>query len=186
MHHDFDSMTDEEIALMAQQGDIDASEYLLNKYKNFVRSKARSYFLVGADHEDIVQEGMIGLYEAIVGYDGSSSFRTFASLCVQRRIIDAVKSATRLKNRALNTSVSIEESALEAAEDPELAVIDGENKQEFLQLMGRILSAFEFQVVVLYMDGLSAAEIAASLSKPYKSVDNALQRAKNKLRKEIR
>ncbi len=179
-------MTDEELLSRGKGGDKAATEQLLNRYRYFVKSRARQFFLVGGEQEDLVQEGMIGLYEAIVGYDGSSSFRTFASLCVQRRIIDAVKSATRLKNRALNTSVSIEESALEAAEDPELAVIDGENKQEFLQLMGRILSAFEFQVVVLYMDGLSAAEIAASLSKPYKSVDNALQRAKNKLRKEIR
>ena len=95
MHHDFDGMTDEEIALLAQQGDADASEYLLNKYKNFVRSKARSYFLVGADHEDIVQEGMIGLFKAFRDFrpDKLASFHAFAEICVTRQIITAIKTA---------------------------------------------------------------------------------------------
>ena len=93
MHQDFDSMTDEDIALLAQQGDADASEYLLNKYKNFVRSKARSYFLVGADHEDIVQEGMIGLFKAFRDFrpDKLASFHAFAEICVTRQIITAIK-----------------------------------------------------------------------------------------------
>lgn len=104
MHQDFDSMTDEDIALLAQQGDADASEYLLNKYKNFVRSKARSYFLVGADHEDIVQEGMIGLFKAFRDFrpDKLASFHAFAEICVTRQIITAIKTATRQKLIPLN------------------------------------------------------------------------------------
>ena len=107
MHHDFDGMTDEEIALLAQQGDADASEYLLNKYKNFVRSKARSYFLVGADHEDIVQEGMIGLYKAIRDYQPErlSSFRAFAELCITRQIITAIKTSTPALIQAIALSL---------------------------------------------------------------------------------
>ena len=109
MHQDFDSMTDEDIALLAQQGDADASEYLLNKYKNFVRSKARSYFLVGADHEDIVQEGMIGLFKAFRDFrpDKLASFHAFAEICVTRQIITAIKTATRQKHIPLNAYVSL-------------------------------------------------------------------------------
>lgn len=178
-------MIDEELVYRAKEGDSRASNDLLERYRYFVKSKARQYFLIGGEQEDLVQEGMIGLYEAIMNYDGKSSFRTFASLCVDRRIIDAVKSSTRLKHRALNTSVSFEETTIETEDDPERYVIDGENRQEMLSLMGRVLSSFEFQVVVLYMDGLSCSEISSSLSKDYKSVDNALQRAKNKLKKEL-
>ena len=105
----FLDMTDEEIALLAQQPDGAALEYLLNKYKNFVRSRARSYFLIGADHEDIVQEGMIGLYKAIRDYktDKLASFRAFAELCVTRQIITAIKTATRQKHIPLNSYVSL-------------------------------------------------------------------------------
>lgn len=178
-------MTDEELVVLAKQGEQNAINALMERYRYFVKSKARQYFLVGGEQEDLVQEGMIGLYEAIMHYDSTSSFRTFASLCVDRRIIDAVKGSTRLKHRALNTSVSIEDTELETTENPEKYIIDSENRQETLSLMSRVLSAFEFQVVVLYMDGQSCAEIAMSVGKEYKSVDNALQRAKNKLKKEI-
>ena len=106
---EMESRTDEELALLAQQGDEDALEYLLNKYKNFVRSKARSYFLIGADHEDIVQEGMIGLYKAIRDFkpEKLSSFRAFAELCITRQIITAIKTATRQKHIPLNSYVSL-------------------------------------------------------------------------------
>lgn len=178
-------MSDEELVERAKKGDKEASETLMERYRYFVKSKARQYFLVGGEQEDLVQEGMVGLYEAIMDYDGTSSFRTFASLCINRRIIDAVKGSTRLKHRALNTFVSIEETDLETKEDPERYVIDMENRQEMLSKMSRVLSPFEFQIVVLYMDGLSCSEISTSVSKEYKSVDNALQRAKNKLKKEL-
>ena len=119
MHHDFDGMTDEEIALLAQQGDADASEYLLNKYKNFVRSKARSYFLVGADHEDIVQEGMIGLFKAFRDFrpDKLASFHAFAEICVTRQIITAIKTATRQKHIPLNSYVSLNKPIYEEESD---------------------------------------------------------------------
>ena len=105
----YEEMTDEEIALLARDGDDAAQEFLLNKYKNFVRSKARSYFLIGADHEDIVQEGMIGLFKAIRDFrpDKLSSFRAFAELCVTRQIITAIKTATRQKHIPLNSYVSL-------------------------------------------------------------------------------
>ena len=109
MYEKFENMTDEELVRLAQEGDNDALEYLLNKYKNFVRSKARSYFLIGADHEDIVQEGMIGLYKAIRDYrtDKQASFRAFAELCITRQIITAIKTATRQKHIPLNSYVSL-------------------------------------------------------------------------------
>ncbi|MBO5525987.1 MAG: sigma-70 family RNA polymerase sigma factor [Clostridia bacterium] len=178
-------MTDEALVLRAKEGERDAIDSLMERYRYFVKSKARQYFLVGGEQEDLVQEGMIGLYEAIMHYDGKSAFRTFASVCVDRRIIDAVKSSNRLKHRALNMSVSIDETDFETADDPEKYVLDSENRQEMLSLMSKVLSSFEFQVVVLYMDGQSCAEIATAVGKEYKSVDNALQRAKNKLKKEM-
>ena len=129
MHHVFDGMTDEEIALFAQQGDADASEYLLNKYKNFVRSKARSYFLIGADHEDIVQEGMIGLYKAIRDFrpEKLASFRAFAELCITRQIITAIKTATRQKHIPLNSYVSLNKPLYDEESDRTLldVIIEG-------------------------------------------------------------
>ncbi|MBO4989008.1 MAG: sigma-70 family RNA polymerase sigma factor [Clostridia bacterium] len=178
-------MTDEELVLRAKAGEKEAMEELMKRYRYFVKAKARKFFLIGGEQEDLVQEGMFGLYEAITAYNKGSSFRTFASLCVERKIIDAVKASNRFKNKALNTSVSIEETLLETTDNPERYVLDSENRQEMLARMSRALSPFEFQIVVLYMDGLSCQEIADSLQKPYKSIDNGLQRAKNKLKKEM-
>ena len=157
MHQDFDNMTDEEIALLAQQGDADASEYLLNKYKNFVRSKARSYFLVGADHEDIVQEGMIGLFKAFRDFrpDKLASFHAFAEICVTRQIITAVlmaviicrvtqiitaiKTATRQKHIPLNSYVSLNKPIYEEESDRTLldVITEGRNTDPEELLIGR-------------------------------------------------
>ena len=199
MHQDFDSMTDEDIALLAQQGDADASEYLLNKYKNFVRSKARSYFLVGADHEDIVQEGMIGLFKAFRDFrpDKLASFHAFAEICVTRQIITAIKTATRQKHIPLNSYVSLSEPLYDDNEDKTLVdmlaarkTIDPEEmflrreKNEMLNAeIESKLSDLEKTVLSLYLGGMNYHEIAAELSRTPKSIDNALQRIKNKLYK---
>ena len=172
MHQDFDSMTDEDIALLAQQGDADASEYLLNKYKNFVRSKARSYFLVGADHEDIVQEGMIGLFKAFRDFrpDKLASFHAFAEICVTRQIITAIKTATRQKHIPLNSYVSLNKPIYEEESGIESRIDEA-------------LSPLERRVLAAYLDGKSYQEIAQMLGRHVKSIDNALQRVKHKLEK---
>lgn len=197
---DFESMADEEVVLMAQQeGEGAALEYLLNKYKNFVRTKARSYFLIGADHEDIVQEGMIGLYKAIRDYrpERLSSFRAFAELCVTRQIITAIKTATRQKHIPLNSYVSLNRPMYEEDSDrtlldvitedvpsnPEAMLIDKEDLSVIEGRIGTMLSSLEKDVLVRYMEGKSYAEISEETHRHIKSVDNALQRVKRKLQK---
>lgn len=195
----FEPMTDEEIVALAQEGDGAALEFLLNKYKNFVRTKARSYFLIGADHEDIVQEGMIGLYKAIRDFKSEklTSFRAFAELCVTRQIITAIKTATRQKHIPLNSYVSLnkpiydEESdrtlldviSEEVPSDPEAMLIDREDLSFIEGRIGEMLSDLEKQVLVLYMEGKSYVEISQAMGRHVKSVDNALQRIKRKLQK---
>ena len=195
----FEAMTDEEIVALAQAGDGAALEFLLNKYKNFVRTKARSYFLIGADHEDIVQEGMIGLYKAIRDFKSEklTSFRAFAELCVTRQIITAIKTATRQKHIPLNSYVSLnkpiydEESdrtlldviSEEVPSDPEAMLIDREDLSFIEGRIGEMLSDLEKQVLVLYMEGKSYVEISQAMGRHVKSVDNALQRIKRKLQK---
>ncbi|HIS03541.1 MAG TPA: RNA polymerase sporulation sigma factor SigH [Candidatus Pullichristensenella avicola] len=195
----FENMPDEEIVALAQDGDGAALEHLLNKYKNFVRTKARSYFLIGADHEDIVQEGMIGLYKAIRDFkpEKLTSFRAFAELCVTRQIITAIKTATRQKHIPLNSYVSLnkpiydEESdrtlldviSEEVPSDPEAMLIDRENLSFIEGRIGEMLSDLEKQVLSLYMEGKSYVEISEAMGRHVKSVDNALQRIKRKLLK---
>ena len=193
----FLEMTDEEIALLAQQPDGAALEYLLNKYKNFVRSRARSYFLIGADHEDIVQEGMIGLYKAIRDFrtDKLASFRAFAELCVTRQIITAIKTATRQKHIPLNSYVSLNKPIYDDEHDRTLLDVISEEiqsnpeelliSQEDLTLIegriGEMLSPLEKQVLLRYLDGKSYQEISDELGRHVKSIDNALQRIKRKM-----
>ena len=190
-------MTDEEIAVLAQQGDSLASEFLLNKYKNFVRSKARSYFLVGADHEDIVQEGMIGLFKAFRDFkpDKLSSFRAFAELCITRQIITAIKTATRQKHIPLNSYVSLNKPIYDEESDrtlldvitegratnPEELLIGQEDLSSIEGRIGEALSDLEWEVLTSYLDGKSYQEIAEDLGRHVKSIDNALQRVKRKL-----
>jgi len=202
MYEAFEGMTDEEVALLAQRGDTDASEYLLNKYKNFVRSKARSYFLVGADHEDIVQEGMIGLFKAIRDYQAErlSSFRAFAELCITRQIITAIKTATRQKHIPLNSYVSLNKPIYEEesdrtlmdvitegrSADPEELLIGQESYVSIESRIDQALSPLERKVLAAYLDGKSYQEIADMLGRHVKSIDNALQRVKHKLEKLIK
>lgn len=190
-------LTDEEIADLAKHGNVEALEYLINKYKNFVRAKARTYFLIGADREDIIQEGMIGLYKAIRDYrcDRQASFRAFAEICVTRQIITAIKTATRQKHIPLNSYISLnkpvfdEESertlgevvTTDKASNPEDLFINQENLLDIESTMHRILSPLEQEVVALYLEGKSYVEIAQQLNRHVKSVDNALQRVKRKL-----
>ena len=195
----FENMADEEVVLLAQGGDGAALEHLLNKYKNFVRTKARSYFLIGADHEDIVQEGMIGLYKAIRDFKSEklTSFRAFAELCVTRQIITAIKTATRQKHIPLNSYVSLnkpiydEESdrtlldviSEDVPSDPEAMLIDREDLTFIEGRIGEMLSDLEKRVLALYMEGKSYVEISEAMGRHVKSVDNALQRIKRKLQK---
>ena len=191
--------TDEEIVAMAQSGDSIALEYLLGKYKNFVRSKARSYFLIGADHEDIVQEGMIGLFKAIRDYQAErlSSFRAFAELCITRQIITAIKTATRQKHVPLNSYVSLNKPIYDEesdrtlmdviveghAQNPEELIIGQEDIVSIRDRVDEVLSSLEQEVLSAYLDGKSYQEIADKLGRHVKSIDNALQRVKRKLEK---
>jgi len=192
-------MLDEEVIDDARSGDSIALEYLINKYKSFVRAKARTYFLIGADREDIIQEGMIGLYKAIRDFrvDKLSSFRAFAELCITRQIITAIKTATRQKHIPLNSYVSLnkpifdEESdrtlmdviSEESTSDPEEMMINREEFSGIESKMCEILSGLEWQVLSLYLQGKSYQEIAEELDRHVKSIDNALQRIKRKLEK---
>ncbi len=191
--------TDEEIVAMAQGGDSVALEYLLGKYKNFVRSKARSYFLIGADHEDIVQEGMIGLFKSIRDYQAErlSSFRAFAELCITRQIITAIKTATRQKHVPLNSYVSLNKPIYDEesdrtlmdviveghAQNPEELIIGREDIISIRDRVDEVLSSLEQEVLSAYLDGKSYQEIADKLGRHVKSIDNALQRVKRKLEK---
>ena len=198
---DYSVLSDEEVATLAAK-DPDALEYLMGKYKNFVRLKAKAYFLVGADHEDIVQEGMIGLYKAIRDFNPEklSSFRAFAELCVTRQIITAIKAATRQKHIPLNSYVSLNKPLYEEGPEKEMmdlvsqdrSVINPEDLfigQEYYSNLGQqineLLSQFEKQVLLLYLEGKSYQEIAEKLGKHTKSIDNALQRVKRKLEKHL-
>lgn len=195
----FAGLADEDIVLLAQQADGTALEFLLNKYKNFVRSKARSYFLIGADHEDIVQEGMIGLYKAIRDFktDKLSSFRAFAELCITRQIITAIKTATRQKHIPLNSYVSLNKPLYDEESDrtlldviiegratnPEELLIGQEDLMSIRDRIDEMLSGLEQEVLAAYLDGKSYQEIAENLGRHVKSIDNALQRVKRKLEK---
>ncbi len=195
----FKNMLDEEIVIEAKKGDVRAQEHLISKYENFVKSKAKSYFLIGADKEDIYQEGMIGLNKAIRDFkpDKLSSFKAFAELCVTRQIITAIKTATRQKHIPLNTYVSLnkpiydEESdrtlmdILSEAKiaDPEELVISREEMGHIQNEIGEVLSNLEMEVLMSYIDGKSYQEIACDLDRHAKSIDNALQRVKRKLEK---
>ena len=196
---DYESMTDEEIVEIARVGDIDAQEYLINKYKNYVRAKARTYFLLGGDKEDLIQEGMIGMYKAIRDFrsDKLSSFRAFAELCITRQIITAITTATRQKHIPLNSYVSLNKPIYDEdsdrtlldvitgnkVTDPEELIISREEFTEIETKMGELLSSLEWKVLMYYLEGKSYQEIAEDLGRHVKSIDNALQRVKRKLEK---
>lgn len=197
----FTEMTDEELVSLVHSGNTEALDFLITKFRHFVRMKARSYFLIGADKEDIIQEGMIGLYKAIRDFrsDKLSSFRAFAELCIIRQIITAIKTATRQKHIPLNSYVSLDKPIYDeesdrtlmdvltgnVVDDPEELMI---NNEEFLYMeekMGEVLSDFEREVLTLYLDGQSYQEISEKLGRHVKSIDNALQRVKRKLERHL-
>lgn len=197
VNDDFKCMKDEEVVFIAKKGDKMAQEYLINKYENCVKSKAKSYFLIGADKEDIYQEGMIGLYKAIRDFNSErqSSFKAFAELCISRQIITAIKTATRQKHIPLNTYISLNKPIYDDESDrtlldilssirvcnPEELIVSQEEMVQIEKYMAKSLSELEKQVLYSYMDGKSYQEIACTLDRDPKSIDNALQRVKRKL-----
>ena len=185
--------SDEALAALAQQGDRTAQEELLGRYQNLVRYCARKFFLSGVETDDLVQEGMMGLFQAIGAYkatENGCSFKNFAYLCISRRIIDAVKASARKKNAPLNDATSIgvvsAEKEIAASFNPEDWLILRDDRRELRQKISGVLSDFEFKVTTMYMDGMTCAEICEATGKPGKSVDNALQRSKKKLQEVLR
>lgn len=196
-HPPFAERPDEDILELIQAGNTEALDFLITKYKPLVRMKSKSYFLIGADREDILQEGMIGLYKAIRDFreEKLTSFRAFAELCITRQIITAIKTATRQKHIPLNSYISLdkpvydEESertlldtiASTVVDDPEQLLISQESFDFLEEKMGEMLSDLEQQVLMLYIEGQSYQEISEQLNRHVKSIDNALQRVKRKL-----
>jgi len=195
----FTGKKDEDIVALAKTGNNRALEYLLCKYQNFVKAKAKSYFLIGADKEDIYQEGMIGLFKAIRDFkdDKLASFKVFAELCITRQIITAEKTATRQKHIPLNTYISLNKPIYDEesdrtlldilsgirVSDPEELIIDREEMENIESKIQEVLSGLEMEVLNSYLDGKSYQEIASDLDRQAKSIDNALQRVKRKLEK---
>ncbi len=193
-----DELSDEELVSLAQQNDKQALEIILARYKSLVYSKSGPYFLAGADDDDIIQEGFIGLYKAVMDFDGNRLpfFKVFAGVCVTRRIITAVKAAARKKHQPLNSYVSLDKNTYDDESDiplqnvlvfdelqnPEAILIDRENVDGMEYKISKALSAFEMEVLLYYTEGISYQEIADRLGKDAKSVDNAVQRIKKKLK----
>ena len=190
-------LDDDQLVDLVHQGESEALDFLIHKYRNFVRAKARTYFLIGADKEDIVQDGMIGLYKAIRDFKGDkfTSFKAFAELCITRQIITAIKTATRQKHIPLNSYVSLDKPIFDEESDrtlldvitgtkamnPEDLIINQEEFDDIELKMAELLSDLERKVLALYLDGQSYQEISEELNRHVKSIDNALQRVKRKL-----
>lgn len=197
----FKNSSDEQLVAYSKQGDGDALDFLITKYKNIVRLKARSYFLIGADKEDIIQEGMIGLYKGIRDFneDKQVSFRAFAELCITRQIITAIKTATRQKHIPLNSSISLDKPINDGEQvntlldmistgsvaDPQELMMSKERIVFMEKRISDVLSVFEKQVLTLYLDDCTYQEMSLALKKDPKSIDNALQRIKRKLEQHI-
>jgi len=198
---DYSKSTDEELIVRIHDGEDNITEYIMDKYKNLVRSKAKAMFILGADSEDLIQEGMIGLFKAVRDYDAGrdASFFTFADLCVSRQMYTAVQASARKKHTPLNTYISIytdgETAGKEASDatlvnaiasaidkSPEEMLIDKENFSNLVIKIDKELSPFEKQVLDLRITGMGYAQIARVLGKDEKSTDNALQRIKSKLK----
>ena len=197
---DFKELSDEELVSLSQNGDDAALDFLLKKYRTAVLKRARTYFLIGADHEDIVQEGMIGLFKAVRDYniEKEAGFRGFAELCITRQMITAIKTATRQKHLPLNTYISLnrplydEEYEITLMDvlgeeakvvNPEEIMINREQFEDLEKRLQKILSGFERSVLSFYLQGKSYQEIGEHLGKDAKSIDNALQRIKKKIDK---
>src|SRR5699024_47968 len=198
----YDHLTDEEIIRKVRLGESFAYEYLINKYEHIVKAKARTYFLIGSDRDDVIQEGLIGLYKAICDYDETkmASFRSFAELCITRQIITSIKTATRKKHTPLNTYDSIykavqedqsERTLLDVIDDtsiiePQKFVLTKDNNRLLRNKIQQSLTRLELQVLTNYLKGYSYEEIARIVKRSEKSIDNALQRVKRKIQKQLR
>lgn len=206
MYKDYGKSSDEELILRLRDGEKSITDYIMDKYKNLVRSKAGSMYILGADREDLIQEGMIGLFKAIRDYDigRDASFFTFADLCISRQMYTAIQAAGRQKHAPLNTYISLYAKASESGDisqgedgelmnsiispkerNPEDLLIDKENMELLEKAIDKELSGFEKQVLDLYLTGMKYGQIAKVLGKDDKSTDNALQRIKAKLKKVI-
>ena len=198
----YGDVTDEELILRLRDGESGITEYILDKYKNLVRSKAKSMYILGGDSDDLIQEGMIGLFKAIRDYDygRDASFFTFAELCVTRQLYNAVSASGRQKHMPLNTYISLNGNAYDdqalnngtledtlslEGDNPEAIMIDRENVEAIEHFIDTELSPFEKEAVELYLTGMSYVQIAKVLGKDEKSTDNALNRAKNKIKKRL-
>ena len=199
MDKKYEQCSDEELIVRLRDGESAITDYIMEKYKNLVKSKAKSMYILGADREDLIQEGMIGLFKAVRDYDTGrdASFSTFADLCVSRQMYTAVQAAGRKKHAPLNTYISLYAtlSEKEGGEDfeminsvisreeksPEELLIDRENLELLEKAIDRELSGFEKQVLDLYLTGMKYTQIAKVLGKDEKSTDNALQRIRNKI-----
>lgn len=200
--NELERLSDEQLVKRAQSGDNESLETILSRYKNLVYSKAKPYFLAGADDEDVIQEGFIGLYKAVKDFDGDRFpfFKVFAGVCVTRHIITAVKAASRKKHAPLNSYVSLDKNtydensditlldviAFDELQNPEAIFIDRENVGGMEYKINKALSKLETEVLVLYLEGMSYSEIAREVGKDTKAVDNAVQRIKKKLENALR
>lgn len=188
----YSEMTDEDLVREYRTGNTDAIDFLMEKYKPLVRGICRARFLTGGDEEDLIQEGMIGLYKAVRDYDASkdASFRTFATLCVQRQVLKAIESSQREKNRPLNDSVALtdeewDEQIHSEKVSPESIVLDREAENETRQKIFKTLSPMEQTVLKLYLKGMNYRDIANKMHKSPKTIDNALQRIRRKVRQTL-
>jgi RNA polymerase sporulation-specific sigma factor len=206
MDKKYEQCSDEELIVRLRDGESAITDYIMEKYKNLVRSKAKSMYILGADQEDLIQEGMIGLFKAVRDYDTGrdASFFTFADLCVSRQMYTAIQAAGRQKHAPLNTYISLYASAFESdsldkgeegelinsvisqsERNPEEVLIDRENVELLERTIDKELSSFEKQVLDLYLTGMKYTQIAKVLGRDDKSTDNALQRIKNKIRRQL-
>lgn len=195
-HFKYEEMTDEELIDQLREGDRQVMDYICDKYKNLVRSKAKSMYILGGDSEDLIQEGMIGLFKAVRDYqpDKEASFQTFARMCVDRQIYNAIQNSNRQKHQPLNSYISLSQDPGESqdhlqdmwADNPESIIIDQENVRSLEQEITCTLSLMENQVLEYYLDGMGYAEIAALMKKTPKSIDNALQRIRTKIKEQLK
>ena len=189
---DYEKKTDEELIMDFRGGDTAIMDYLLEKYKPMVKKKAKAMYLLGGDSDDLIQEGMIGLFKAVKNYDNekNASFSTFASLCVKRQIYTTVTASKRKKHGPLNNYISLfneqgeEDQFMEEDTNPEQVLIQKENISNYYKKIETKLSGFEKDVMELYLSGENYVEIAVKLDKPKKSIDNAIQRIRRKLGEE--
>ena len=191
----YDGIKDEELISRFKNGESEILDYLMEKYKNMVRKKARTMFLIGGENDDLIQEGMIGLFKAVRDYqpDRDAAVQTFASICVDRQIYNAIQSSNRQKHQPLNSYISLSEQDGENeehlgdnwGENPESIIIDQENVQDLEQEITATLSPMENQVLEYYLAGNGYGEIAQIMGKTPKSIDNALQRIRIKIREQL-